>query len=109
VVSAFLASEMCELGPRSKSLTRECTEGKKGRERRKLNFLLPSSFLHSVAACWTLPTRSVAKNGGGYYRRLLKQCYSGMISLMAFTLSYKAVELRNKGVRDILILCSFQS
>jgi hypothetical protein len=51
VTSVFSAFEMCELEPRSKTLTRSFLERMEEEEREggKLNCLLTSSFLHSVA------------------------------------------------------------
>jgi hypothetical protein len=71
VASAFWASEMCELEPRSKSLTRSLLEGKdrKGREGGK-HCLLPSPFLHPVVRMLDYASGSAAKDGGGYYRHV---------------------------------------
>jgi hypothetical protein len=73
VASAFKASEIYELEPRSESFTRSLLEGMKGEEGEegeegsKRNCLIPLPSFIQWSARFALPTRSAAKNGGCYY------------------------------------------
>jgi hypothetical protein len=63
---------MCELEPRSESLTSSLLEGvrekgSKGTGGGKLNCLISLPSFIAKSACWTLPPRSAAKNYGGCY------------------------------------------
>jgi hypothetical protein len=48
-------------------------EGQEWEERIKLNCFLTSSFFHSMVLMLGYPSKSAAKNGGGYYTNDFKE------------------------------------